>query len=63
MLTFEFTKGDREEKKMGVIGHGTLIPEGSTSVLREPYSTLSRQTDSQVRLVIDPTVCEKNGNI
>ena len=62
-MTFEFTKGYRKEKKMGVIGHQTLIPEGSTSVLREPYSTLSRQTDSQVRLVIDPTVCEKNGNI
>ena len=63
MLTFEFTKGDREEKKMGVIGHGTLIPEGSTSVLREPYSIPSRQTDSQVWLVINPTVCEKNGYI
>ena len=57
-MTFEFTKGDRKEKKMGVIGHGTLIPEGSTSVLREPYSIPSGQTDSQVRLVINPTVCD-----
>jgi len=56
VLTFEFTEDDRKEKKMGVIGHGTLIPEGSTGVLRELYSIPSRQTDSQVRLVINPSV-------
>jgi hypothetical protein len=58
VLTFEFTEDDRNEKKMGVIGHRTLISEGCTGVLREPYSILRRQTDSRVWLVINPTVCD-----
>jgi hypothetical protein len=63
VLTFEFTEDDRNEKKMGVIGHRTLISEGCTGVLREPYSIPRRKIDSRVRHVNNPKVCEKYGNI